>query len=235
MALFRRLLCCLLFAATPLPLAAQTLMEGSVLDPELLQADAGSARMPSFRASGNGKVWIAYTLVAVEMLDAAEDSPLLAVEAMPEGVAVPMAQSRLVFRAEEMDALPVSDELQQRVSEQMGDRSDDELREALGDDMFEAYLAVMDGRATPRMATRIREYQFPTDQDLELLVSFPRIVGLQPLALQVEAGQGEVPPRLRGMAEGGTPEQRRAMDKLVASAMTLGLIVAFVMWRRRRR
>lgn len=176
-------------------------------------------------------LWVSYSLVAVSP----ESKPRgdIVIEAMPEGVPVPLGSAFLHFSAAQMRTMPTTDNLGNAIRQKVGNRTPEELKKAFGIPMYQAYEALVNHKGSIIGQTIVKEYGLPKSDPVKMLVSLERVDGIQPLMIEIVIGQGEIPDRHRdGFAEVKT--KSRDHSKLwISAGILLGGVVLFLLMRRR--
>jgi hypothetical protein len=172
-------------------------------------------------------VWVVYQLLAVSASDKPSGSIVL--DASLEGVSTPITESRVVFAADKLDRSKSAGTIGEKLAAQIGQRSPQELTEALGADLYEAYKALNEKRGSILQGTVVKTLPAPGKRDVRLLASIERASGMQPAQIVVTMGQGEMP---AGLAASASSSSGRA-ERIVAGV--LGLVIAAFFWFRRRR
>lgn len=171
-------------------------------------------------------VWVVFQLLAVSAADKPSGSIVL--DASLEGVATPITDTRVVFAADKLQQSKSAGTIGEKLAAQVGQRSPQELTEALGAELYEAYKALNEKRGAILQGTVVKTLPAPGKRDLRLLASIERASGMQPAQIVVTMGQGEMP---SGLAASASSWGRA--ERIVAGV--LGLAVAAFFWFRRRR
>jgi MYXO-CTERM domain-containing protein len=172
-------------------------------------------------------VWVVYQLLAVSAADKPSGSIVL--DASLEGVATPITETRVVFAADKLDRSKSAGTIGEKLAAQVGQRTPQELTEALGPELYEAYKALNEKRGAILQGTVVKTLPAPGKRDLRLLASIERASGMQPAQIVVTMGQGEMP---SGLTASTSSSSGRA-ERIVAGV--LGLAIAAFFWFRRRR
>lgn len=171
-------------------------------------------------------VWVVYQLLAVSAADKPSGSIVL--DASLEGVATPITETRVVFAADKLERSKSAGTIGEKLAAQVGQRTPQELTEALGPELYEAYKALNEKRGAILQGTVVKTMPAPGKRDLRLLASIERASGMQPAQIVVTLGQGEMPAGLSASASSSGKAER-----IVAGV--LGLAIAAYFWFRRRR
>jgi hypothetical protein len=171
-------------------------------------------------------VWVVYQLLAVSAADKPSGSIVL--DASLEGVATPISETRVVFAADKLDRSKSAGTIGEKLAAQVGQRTPQELTEALGPELYEAYKALNEKRGAILQGSVVKTLPAPGKRDLRLLASIERASGMQPAQIVVTMGQGEIPSSLTASASSSGRAER-----IVAGV--LGLAIAAFFWFRRRR
>lgn len=166
-------------------LASATLL--APLAPE--QESRLSIPMPPQFTAGE-EVWVAYELVALSPDDGDGD---IGIEQSFEGVMTPATSLFTTFHAGKMQSTRSAGTIARRLEQIAGPRDREDLRRAMGAEMFAAYEAVNSGEGRMLTGRLIRRLPAPGTTDAPLLVSVERATGMQPVAVKVTVGQGPLP------------------------------------------
>jgi hypothetical protein len=178
---------------------AGTLASGALVAPLSPGQDSRLvlALPPGFRA--DQQVWLVYDLVALAPGD--DDSGELGLEQSFERVMTSISSLYVTFRAEDMDSDASAGTIAQRLEEVAGRREPQDLKKLMGADLHAAYEAVNAGTGRILVGRRRSTLPPPGKSDEPLVISVTRATGMQPLALRVTAGQGELPLEFQEKAE----------------------------------
>jgi hypothetical protein len=180
---------------------AGTLATGQLLVP--LAPDSESrlriALPPALAA--DQPVWVVYDMVA--LAPDARGEGEISLEGSLEGAITPALDMLVTFHADDMTSNVSAGTVPERLEQIAGRREPAELRAIMGPEMYAAYEALNAGAGRILTDRIVRHLPAPGRNEGLLLVSVERAQGIQPLALQVTAGQGELPASLRP-ATGGT-------------------------------
>jgi hypothetical protein len=126
---------------------------------------------PEFAA--DQQVWVVYELVALSAVD--DDSGEVGLEQAFEGVKTPLKALYVNVRADDMESSP------------------EKVKGLIGTEMYAAYESVNPRGARVLGGHVVSYLAAPGKSDVPLLVSVERAQGMQPLALRVTVGQGQLP------------------------------------------
>jgi hypothetical protein len=177
----RRILAATVLSLCPVASAfAGTLASGALLSP-LAPGKESRLRfaMPADFAPDQ-PVWLVYDLVT---LSADGDAGEVDFEQSFEGVKTPLPAFYATLQGSDMDS-----------------SEPEELRRALGEELYPAYAALNPGNERVLAGRRVLRLPAPGVSDAPLLVSVERATGLRPLALKVTVGQGPLPEQFRQKA-----------------------------------
>lgn len=158
-----------------------------------------------------GDIWVAYELVAVSP-DKSRQGQLV-FDAMPEMVAVPINEQFIRFNTKQMAGSASNDNMKKLMKEQMGDRTEDEIKSALGE-MYPAYQALLEDTGKIYTKTVIRRYSTPKEY-LNMLISIEKMENLTPLSFNVTIGQGSLPAKLQAAADSSGPNYEKIFSGLL--------------------
>lgn len=183
---------CLLAAFGAGPALGKVLNQVDVLAPLSPQAAKEGIKLASGRLHDpNQPVWVSYSVVAVSAAD--KPTGHLVLDAAPEGVAVPLTDSKVLFSPQNMAALPRGSTFATQLQQQVGERTPQQLQASLGNELAAAYQALLTGQGAMYGKTVVKVYPAPRKDEILLLASFDRGTDLQPVMISVAMGQGEVP------------------------------------------
>jgi len=126
---------------------------------------------PGFAA--DQQVWLVYELVALS--PEGDDSGEVGLEQAFEGVMTPLKALYVTFRAGDMESRP------------------EKVKRLIGPEMYATYESVNAGGGRVLGGHVVSYLSAPGKSDVPLLVSVERATGMQPLALRVTVGQGQLP------------------------------------------
>ena len=152
---------------------------------------------PGFAA--DKEVWLVYDLVALS--PSGDDSGQVDLQQSFEGVMTPLTSFYGYFHARDMDSRQSSGTVAQRLEEIAGRREPEELRRLMGADLYSAYEAVNTGKGRVLVGRVVTHLSAPKKTDAPLAVSVQRAEGMQPLAMRVTVGQGDMPPEFQEKAQ----------------------------------
>jgi hypothetical protein len=138
--------------------------------------------------------WVAYRLYAVSA--SAEPTGDVTLDGSFETVATPAHQASVAFSVHEMQKDTSTAEMSERLEGAMAHRARGDLMAALGPGLFNAYEALKRGEGAMLVGTIHKTLPPPGDASLPLLVSVNNATDVQPVALVVIVGQGELSPDL---------------------------------------
>jgi hypothetical protein len=174
---------------------ASSLASGTIIAPLAPgQKSSLSFFMPTDFAADK-EVWLVYDLVALSPSN--DDSGQMDIQQSFEGVMTPLTSFYANFYAHDMDAKKSAGTIAQRLEEVAGHREPEELRRLMGADLYAAYESVNAGKGRVLVGRVVRHLPAPKKSDVPLAVSVQRAQGMQPLAMRVTVGQGELPPEFQ--------------------------------------
>ncbi|HXC59284.1 MAG TPA: hypothetical protein VN645_08200 [Steroidobacteraceae bacterium] len=153
------------------------------------QKSSLSFLMPPGFAADKG-VWLVYDLVALAPGD--DDSGQMDIQQSFEGVMTPLNSFYANFHARDMDSMKSAGTIAQRLEEVAGHREPGELMRLMGADLYAAYESVNAGKGRVLVGRVVTHLSAPGKSDAPLAISVQRAQGMQPLAMRVTAGQGEL-------------------------------------------
>lgn len=224
----RRILPILLFLFCP-ALHAGILATGQLIAP-LAPGQQSRLNLQVAGLDPSRPVWVHYQLIALSgNADPAGD---VVIEGSFEGVATPVNQMLARFDAARMTSGESAGTIPAQLERIAGKRDPQQWQAIMGDALYATYEAVNAGRGRILNDQLVRNLPVPDGTDGQLLVAVERASGVQPLALLVVAGQGEIPPELgaRG-ASGGSLAY--ALGRVAGGLLFLGLLYWFFVARRR--
>lgn len=171
-------------------------------------------------------VWVVYQLVGVSAVSRPEGEVVL--DSSFEMVALPMGDSVVVFRMKDLDVVKATKGLSDQLSEKIGQRKPEELRKMFGDDMYAAYEAIKKNEGSYVTGNIIKEYETDGKRQLVLLATVDRAKGIQPVAVNVIVGQGEIPAEYEKFGKKSIPA-----EKIIVAVISFA-IAGFWLLRRRK-
>jgi hypothetical protein len=174
---------------------AGTLASGALLAP---LAPGQSARLSFAMPPGfavDQEVWLVHELVALSSADG--DSGEVALEQSFEGVKTPLNAFYVVFHADKMDSKASAGTIARLLEQVAGGRGPEELRRDMGAELYAAFAAANAGSGRVLGGRVVSHLPAPGKSDVPLQVSVERAQGMQPLALRVTVGQGQLPPEFQ--------------------------------------
>ena len=169
------------------------------------------------------EIWVTYSLVAVSELE--KPSGKIVIEAMPEGVMVPMSDTKVVFSADDMNLGKTSGQFKQAFEKEAGVRPISELNETFGVNLTKAIIAMKENKGAVLTQNITKHYPAPGKNDLRLLTSFEKIEGIQPAIITITMGQGDIPTTYQKDFAGKTGSHSRLFKTILG---LLALLVAAV-------
>lgn len=148
---------------------------------------------PGFAA--DKEVWLVYDMVALAPGD--DDSGQVDLQQSFEGVMTPLTSFYGYFYACDMDSKKSAGTIAQRLEELAGHREPEELRRLMGAELYAAYESVNAGKGRVLVGRVVQHLSAPKKTDVPLAISVQRAKGMQPLAMRVTVGQGELPQEFR--------------------------------------
>jgi len=182
--------------------------------------------MPAGFAPGE-PVWVVYEIVAIAPDDSDEGE--VDFEQSFEGVKTPLPAFYFTFKAQDMISRESGGTVSQRLEQIAGRRDPEELKNLLGEKLYSAYQAMNAGKGRVLGGRSVRRLPAPGRSDAPLLVSVERATGMQPLALKVTVGQGELPAQFQEK-----PESSLAYKAGYAAGLGLFGWLVMRFFRRRR-
>lgn len=159
-------------------------------------------------------LWVTYNLVAVSDQD--KPSGEIVIEAMPEGVMVPIQDTKVTFNADDMNAGKTTNQFKETFEKQAGKRSTSELNETFGVELTKAIIAMKENKGTVLTQNITKHYPAPgKNDDLRILTSFEKIDGIQPAVLIITIGQGDIPEASQKDLLGKTGSQSRLLKTIL--------------------
>ncbi len=174
------------------------------------------------------ELWVTYSLVAVSDQD--KPNGKIVIEAMPEGVMVPMQDTKITFSANEMNIGKTSGQFKTAFEKQAGNRSVNELNDTFGADLSRAIIAMKENKGAVLTQNITKHYPSPGKNDLRLLTSFDKIEGIQPAIITITMGQGDIPEAYQKDFTGKTGSHSRLL-KTILGLLALG-IVGFLIYQK---
>jgi hypothetical protein len=223
-----KLLSCFLLAlAFVLPTAAS----GSVLGTDLLVTPLapGAARSNLSLATSSPldpdkPVWVAYKLLAISASDKPTGSIVL--DASFEGVPTSITDSIVSFDADKLKHASSAGTIDEQLRAQIGQRTPQQLTEILGPELYAAYQALNEKKGAILEGTIVRRYSPTGKSDAVLLASVDKdsTSDLQPVAIVMTVGQGEVPPEFEAAGASSTSSSWFGM------VVVAGVLLALFGW-----
>jgi hypothetical protein len=136
-------------------------------------------------------VWVSYRVLA--MSASPDPTGEIVLDGSFEGVMTPIHQSVVLFTPRDMTASTSGGTIKQQFEAQYGTRTAQEMQTALGDPLYQAYIAADAGTGRVLDGTLVKTLPPVGNPDAPLLISVERATGLQPVGLFVTVGQGEIP------------------------------------------
>lgn len=164
--------------------------------------------------------WVAYELVAVS--PDKNNQGAIVLDAMPEMVAVSVNEEFVRFSTSQMAASSSNESMKKSIKEQMGNRTEEEIKSALGD-TYPAYKALLDDTGKIFTKTIIRRYSTPKEY-LNMLISIEKMENLTPLSLNVTIGQGSPPAKLQAAANSSGPNYEKIISGLLIALFCYWLV-----------
>lgn len=190
---------------------------------------ANAQIVPAGAVDPSKPMWVSYKLVAVSAAD--KPSGAIVLDVGFEGVPTPITESKVLFDAGKLTRSASAGTIGQRLQEQAGQRTPQQLLEVFGPDLYASYQALNQKRGSILQGTVLRQHPAPGKTAPRLLVSVDRASGMQPVLVQVTLGQGDVPPEHRAGAESSGGMSTASKFGAALALPALGLFV----WLRRRR
>lgn len=222
---------CLALAAVVMPVLAwgAVLNQVDVPAPLSPQAAKGGIKLASGRlANPDQPLWVSYSLIAVSATEKPKGH--LVLDAAPEGVAVPLTETKVLFSPQNMASVPRGSTFADRLQEQVGGRTPEQLQASLGTELAAAYQALLAHQGALYAKTVVRVYPAPHKDEVLLLASLDPATDLQPVLISVAMGQGDVPPEYQD-AYAKLLKGRGVHEKWMAILMSLA-IAAFLVYRK---
>jgi len=189
-------------------------------------------RIVGLKVDPSKPVWVSYSLFALSA--EADRKGEVVVEGSPEGVAVPIADSRVRFSAERMTVLRSSEKVASRLKKEAAGRSRDEMIATMGPQLYKAFEALMRNEGQGFAQTIVKSYRVSGDGDLVFSASLVKIDTLQPVLLRVAVGQGDIPGEYRD-ALGEVRGDSGRSEKILAAVISIALAVIYLIRKYRRR
>lgn len=136
-------------------------------------------------------VWVAYELVALSATDDGDGE--LGIEQSFEGVKTSTREFFATFHAREMQAQKSAGTVAAQLEQIAGHHEPAELRQLMGAELHAAYEAVNAGNGRILTGRSVHRLAAPERSDAPLLIAVERAQGMQPVALKVSVGQGDLP------------------------------------------
>lgn len=219
-----------LFASLAAPVHAGALATGQLIVPLAPDAESRLHMVLPPGLAADQPVWVVYDLVALAP-DASGEGEI-GLEGSLEGVITPVGDMLVTFHADDMAANVSAGTVPERLEQIAGRREPAELRAIMGAEMYAAYEALNAGTGRILTGRIVRHLPAPGRSEGPLLVSVERADGIQPLALQVTTGQGELPASLRP-ATGGT--WAFTLGRIAGGLLFLWLLYWLLVGRRKSR
>jgi hypothetical protein len=134
----------------------------------------------------------------------------------------------VVFSAETLKRSSSAGTIAKELEAKIGVQTPEQLKEAFGPELYAAYKALDEKRGSILSGRIVKVYGAPRKTEARLLVSVERATGMQPRAVTIVMGQGDVP------SEDG-PAVSRARDKAVAAGIGAFLLAGFFWLMKRRK
>ncbi len=207
------------------PVRAEVLATNQLLTPLIPDASRHMSVPVAVAHDPHQPVWVVYQLVGIS----AESDPEgeVVVNASFEMVPIPITDSVLIFKASNMKIEKSAGALDERVKAIIGERSPEEMREMLGEEMYGAYLALSKKEGSYVIGNITKTYNVGEPEGLNLLTSVERARGVQPVVLNVIIGQGDIPEQYRNSFLSSLNT-----EKLIAAIISL-LLALFFIFRRK--
>lgn len=152
---------------------------------------------PGFAA--DQEVWVVYDLVALSRDD--KDVGEIVMEQAFESVMTPATSLYAIFHADDMESGKSAGTIAQRLEEVAGHREPAELQRLMGAELYAAYESVNAGKGRILTGRLVKRLPAPGKADTPLMISVERAEGIQPLALSVTVGQGNLSPEFQPKTE----------------------------------
>lgn len=178
-------------------------------------------------------VWVAFTVVALSK----DKAPVgkISVDAFPENIPIRGMGSMVVFSAEDGTPLPQSGEFGRMLTEKIGTRSPEELRQAFGPALAEAAEARAANQGSAIGHTIVRRYDLGGKTEVDFKTSVENADGIQPLLLTVTLGQGDIPEAVSSRFTGGLTTRSSHTRLIVSSISFLASAALLIGWITRAR
>ncbi|MEO8751194.1 MAG: hypothetical protein ABI624_00790 [Casimicrobiaceae bacterium] len=176
----------------------------------------------------NKPVWVSYELFAASASEKPTGSIVL--DASLEGVPTPVADSIVVFSAEELTRTASAGTIGATLEAQIGKRTPEELAEAFGPELYAAFKALNEKTGSMLSGTMVKVYRSPGTTEARLLVSVEKATGMQPVLINITMGQGDLPAK----REAPTSGSKFKMEAVIGSAVLFVISLIWLLMRRKK-
>ena len=207
---------------------AVVLAKDAWLMPTAPDADGNRRRLSVQGLDPQQPVWIGYRLTAASAQSRPEGE--IRLEGVIEGVPTPLPQMNVRFPAGDLHRAEFTQpgRISALLGQQVGERSPEELRESFGDTLYEVFEAADAGRGSLLTGATLRRHAAPGESEAVVLVTLEEVTGMQPLLIELQVGQGEVPAEFQSSGFKVSP--------LLRSLLSVGFLALVIGgWRRLRR
>jgi len=165
------------------------------------------------------EVWVAYRMIAVS----ANPDPTrdIVVSGSFDGAKTPLGEMTVVFTPSRMQKTASAGTIGQRLEAAYGKRTDAELVSALGQGLFDAYVALNRKSGAILQGAVLKTLPAPGADRPPLLVTVERDSDQHPVGLEVIVGQGDLPADVKTAVD---PQPAFRIGRL----LVLGLVIAVI-------
>jgi len=173
------------------------------------------------------EVWVAYRMIAIS----ANPHPTgdIVVSGSFDGAKTPLGEMTVVFTPSRMQKTASAGTIGQRFEAAYGKRTDAELVSALGQGLFDAYVALNRKSGAILQGAVLKTLPAPGAERPPLLVTVERDSDLHPAGLEVIVGQGDLPADVRSSVD---PRPGFRIGRMLLLGLAIAIVVG--MWMKLR-
>lgn len=214
--------------ALPVMAASKILAQERFIAPLSPENPTGSLKMAaSAKADSTLPLWVSYKVLAISPKD--KPNGRIVIDSVPELAKVPMGDSIVVLKSDDMDEVPRSGKFAEKFDKQAGGKSPEEIEAVFGKNLTQSILALRENKGSMFEKNIIKTYPVPEGGDVILLASIDKAEDLYPALVEITMGQGDVPDEYKSNFSGGGSKSMKS-EKFIAALISF-LIAGIYLYR----